>query len=152
MDTAIDRISRKAARIKNGNDEIKPGQTVHLNAAATFKDCIRQGDLYLTVIDKIPDGHVHVENPQTIDCQLVPGSTQGAKHCLDSLHGIDLYRPAEWGLGYEGLIGPVLAIHETRTVQHPTHGDVVIAAGHLIQCDFQREFDQEQMRERRNAD
>lgn len=154
MLTAIDKITRKASRIRNGNDKIEPGQPARMSDAASLGDYVRQGDLYLTVVAStaIPEGYAEAKNPREIDKQLVPGSTQGAKHCLDSLDGVRLFRPADWSAKYEGLDGPCLLLSEDRTVCHPTHGNVTLPAGFAIQCRYQREYDAELRRERRNAD
>ena len=93
-----------------------------------------------------------VKKPTEADKQLVPGNTQGAKHCLASLSGVKLYRPTAWGPNYDGLHGPALELSKPATITHPTHGDVTIPAGSTVLCHYQREWDQEQKRERRNAD
>ena len=147
--TAIDKITRKANRIKSGKDKIEPGQPVRISEAASVTDFVRQGDLYLIVAESVPSGYTKATKPQK---QLVPGTTQGARHCLDSLDGVTLYVPKDWSDKYEGLDGPCFVLAKERTVEHPTHGVVHIPAGFTIQCRFQREWDQEQKRERRNAD
>lgn len=154
MLAAIDKITRKASRIRNGNDKIEPGQPVRMSEAAAPMDYVRQGDLYIVVMEAtaIPAGFVGVKKPKDVDRQLVPGNTQGSKHCLDSLAGVRLFRPADWNDKYEGLDGPCLVLSEERTIEHPTHGSVTIPAGFAVQCRYQREWDAEQRRERRNAD
>jgi hypothetical protein len=147
---AIDRITRRAERIATRKDSrIKPGQTVRFSEAASVGDAHRQGDLYLVVIESIPKGYVLVTDPTVKDRQLVPGNTQGSRHCLDSTDGVDLHRPGTWP--DSGIVGPVLVLTKERTVLHPTHGSVVLGPG-MYQCAFQREWDAEQKRERRNAD
>ena len=147
MLTAIEKITRRANRIANGNDKIQPGQAARLSEAATVGDYARQGDLYLYVVESVPAGYIKQEKPSR---QLVPGNTEGAKHCLDSLDGVELYLPAVWN--EETLEGQCLKLSKERTVVHPTHGDVTIPAGFTILCGYQREYDAEQRRERRNAD
>lgn len=147
--TIIDKITRKANRIASGKDKIEPGQPVRISEAASASDFARQGDLYLIVADAVPSDYTKAAKPQA---QLVPGTTQGARHCLDSLDGVTLYLPKDWSDAYEGLDGPCFVVAKERTVVHPTHGHVTIPAGFTIQCRYQREWDQEQKRERRNAD
>ena len=150
--STIERIQKHAAKIANGEHEkIKPGAPVQLSEAASVGDAIRQGDLYLEVIAKVPSSHKVVKSPSDLDRQLVPGNTQGAKHCLDSLDGVKLYRPKDWP-EISGLVGPCLVLTEERTVMHPTHGHVVIAAGQTVLCSYQREWDAESRKARRNAD
>lgn len=152
MLTAIEKIQRKASRIKNGNDKIEPGQPVRMSEAASAADYVRQGDLYLIAADTVPAGYREVDKPKAADCQLVPGNTEGAKHCLDGLGGVRLFHPEGWGAEWEQLEGPAFVLSEERTVCHPTHGDVTIPAGMTVVCRYQREWDAEQARERRNAD
>lgn len=147
----IDRITRRSNKIATGKDSrIKPGEPVRFSEAASVNDAHRQGDLYLVVIESIPKGYVMVADPTVRDRQLVPGNTQGSRHCLDSMDGVQLHRPSAWP--DSGLIGPVLVLTKERTVLHPTHGSVTIPAGMTIGCMYQREWDAEQKRERRNAD
>ena len=150
--SAIDKITRKARRIRNGSDKIEQGQPVLMSEAAAVDDYVRQGDLYVIVAEGIPTNFKAVVTPNDTDKQLVPGSTQGARHCLDSLDGVALYRPQGWGPDYDDLDGPAFVLSESRTVLHPTHGRVTIPAGFTIRCRYQREWDAEQRRERRNAD
>ena len=159
--TAIEKITRKVSRIKNGNDKIEPGQPVRISEAAAHLDAVRQGDLYLIVVEGgVSDAAAAIDfhgiydqiDTRNIDRQLVPGNTQGAKHCLDSLDGVTMYRPRGWNAEWEELAGPFLIVSKERTVEHPTHGSVTIPAGMSVVCFYQREWDAEQRRERRNAD
>lgn len=149
----IERIQRHAQQIAAGEDAVKPGQAVRFTAACFPGDAIRQGDLYLVLVapGEVPPDYRPVERPTSADCQLVPGNTVGAKHCLDSIAGVELFRPSDWP-NAERLDGPYVFCREKRTVLHPTHGAVTIPAGMAVQCHYQREFDSEQQRERRAAD
>lgn len=145
----ITRIEEHAGRIARGEHEtVRPGMPFRLNEAASVGDGVWQGDLLLEVVDGPPEGYEKAKAPAT---QLVPGVTQGAKHCLDSTDGVEMWTPEGWGKE-EMLTGPCFRLSEERTVTHPVHGDVTIAAGHTILCGYQREYDAEQKRERRNAD
>lgn len=146
----IDRIVSKANAIKENRDDIKPGQPVRISEAASVGDFVRQGDLYLIVSDKVPSGYVKA-TAKNKSVQLVPGNTEGAKHCLDSLAAVDLYYPKDWP-NAESLDGPCVVAREGVTVLHPTHGSVFIPAGTTVHARYQREWDAEQKRERRNAD
>ncbi len=148
MKTAIDRIEARKQVILSGKDpKVRPGQPECFTDAATVGDCIPQGDLYLIVADEIPQNF----KPKQIN-QLVPGNTQGARHCLDSLDGAEVFVPPGWSDDYDELQGPFLRLSKERTIVHPTHGDVTIPAGFIVECVYQREWDAEQARERRNAD
>lgn len=128
-------------------EKIQPGMPVAITSAAAPGDAVRQGDLYLVVVDKVP---LDYEEKKGKFVQLVPGQTQGSKHCLDGLCGVRIFLPPKWD--EESLEGPCLILSEERTVLHPTHGSVTIAAGLVIQCIYQREYDKELAKERRARD
>ncbi len=129
-------------------EEVRAGQPLRFSEACTTNDRIWQGDLALTITDgSIPDTHVKADKPTV---QLVKGNTIGARHCLDSLEGVDMYVPTEWT--EESLVGPILVMNKERSVVHPIHGDVTVPAGFSVSCTYQREYDEEQKRERRARD
>lgn len=146
----IDRITEKATAIKNNEDAIKPGQPARISEAASIGDFVRQGDLYLIVSDKPPASYVKAAAKKK-SVQLVPGNTEGAKHCLDSLAAVDLYYPSDWP-NFDSLDGPCFTTKSEVTVLHPTHGAVTVPKGFTISTRYQREIDVETRRERRNAD
>lgn len=147
----IAKIEKKMAKVRSGKDaSVKPGQPERFTAAACKGDAIRQGDLYLVIGDKVPKDFVRCEDVSEVNKQLVPGNTQGAKHCLDSLCGVELYRPKAWS--EESTVGPVLVLSQDRTVQHPTHGHVTLLAGTVVECHYQREYSSELRREARARD
>lgn len=151
MLTEIEQIQRHAEAIRNGEyDKIGPGIPLRMSNALFVGEGVAQGDLNLIVADGVPSSYVRIEKPKAIDRQLVPGNTVGAKHCLDSLAGVKLYRPAQWTA--ESMDGPCIVTTKERVVLHPTHGAVTIPAGMTVVCHYQREFDAEQRRERRARD
>ncbi len=81
----IETIEKRMEVVRTGGDnEVKPGQAVSFTDACTAGDAIRQGDLYLVIGDKVPEGYVKSDS-----VQLVPGNTQGSRHCLDSMQGVE---------------------------------------------------------------
>ena len=146
--SAITKLERHAATIAKGQHaRVHPGQPCRLSEAASIGDAIVQGDLYLEVVAAVPDGYRRALQPVA---QLVPGNTQGSRHCLDSLDGIEMWLPPQWPTVTQ--LGPCLQLTQERTVLHPVHGNVTIPAGMTILCSYQREYDAELQRERRNAD
>lgn len=143
----ISKIERKVRRIASGKDKIKPGQPIRFPLAASLDDCIRQGDLYLVLVDNVPPDYLP---SSAVQLQLVPGNTVGAKHCLDSSIGVEQWLPPNWN--EDSLDGPVMRFTEERTVVHPTHGHVIIPAGMMVQCHYQREWSREEAKERRARD
>ena len=149
--SVIEKIQKHAAKIRNGeHDKIGPGVPVTISNALVAGEGVAQGDLNIIVADSVPRGYVLIKKPQSRDNQLVPGNTVGAKHCLDSLAGVTLYRPQQWT--EESLDGPCLVLTQERTVLHPTHGAVTIPAGMTVVCHYQREYDRELANERRARD
>lgn len=149
--TAIEAIQEHAKRIAEGKHEtVKPGQPSRFTEAASVGDGIWQGDLLLEIVASVPAGHNVMLKPKK---QLVPGTTQGARHCLDSTRGVKVYYPKGWPeSAEETLIGPCLVLTEERTVLHPTHGSVSIPAGFAVLCSYQKDFDYLTKRERRTQD
>ena len=145
---AIERVQR------HQNTKIGPGEPFRFSEASTVGDAVAQGDLYIQIVESVPDGFDHQTQSKDIDRQLVPGNTVGSKHCLESLATVDLYWPAGWSHSptYEGLQGPALVCKEDTSILHPTHGTVTIPAGFTVVTGYQRVFDEEQKRERRAAD
>lgn len=148
---SIETIEQHAAVIRNGeHDKIGPGKPITMSRALVVGEGVAQGDLMLIVADGVPDGYKRISRPKAIDKQLVQGNTHGAKHCLDSLAGVKMWRPENWNS--ESIDGPYLQFTQDRQVLHPTHGTVHIPAGMSVTCYYQREYDQEMKRERRTAD
>lgn len=149
--SVIERAQKHAAKVAAGEHEtVKPGQPFRITEATSIGDGVWQGDLGIEVVAVVPADYVRVAKPKAADKQLVPGSTQGAKHCLDSLVGVKLFRPKDWS--EESLAGPCLVLGKERTILHPTHGPITIPAGFTVLCRYQREWDKEQAKERRARD
>lgn len=95
-------------------------------------DAWAQGDVLLVSLEKMPTGCTAIDKPEL---QLAPGTTQGSRHCLDSLAGIALYRLAN----PTPLDGPVIKAVREFTVTHPEHGDIALPAG-VWGVVYQRQF------------
>jgi hypothetical protein len=123
---------------------------------ASVNDGWRQGDLYIKLIDKLPadakrvelQAAVHGENPQA---QLAPGNTQGSRHILDSLDGVEIYTVPPWPSQECNLAGPILVLHKERTITHPEHGHVTVPTGipkagkpTIVEITYQRDLDAEE--------
>jgi len=148
---SITEIKQHAMNIKNGNTKVQPGELFRLNEAASIGDGAWQGDLGIEIVNEQEIYDMLDAQPRA---QLVPGTTIGSRHMIHDLSTISYFRlPIDWNADdYEGLGGPVFLCHDETTISHPTHGDVIIAAGHTIRCRYQREHDEEQRRERRALD
>lgn len=144
--------SEVASYIDGSHDTISPGLPFRIPDSWGEGDPGAQGDLVFVIMEKPPEGYCEIRKPKDVDRQLVPGNTQGAKHCLDSLDGVRLFRHTNWNQQYDGLDGPWIECREERVVNHPTHGPWTIPAGRCIKFEYPRVHDFEQQRERRNAD
>lgn len=161
-ETPIDRLLRHADIVKAGQGKVQPGQPMTVSEAADVGEGVWQGDLGIGIIAilekgqkfKVPEGFKR----QTVDencsaevlSRLTPDFTQGGAHCLLSLDGVEVYRPAEWPAVKQN--GPILVLSKPCTIGHPIHGDVTIPANRVIQICYQREWDAELKQERRNRD
>lgn len=148
---AMESVVRHARRIAAGEEKVKPGMPWAFTGAASIGDGVWQGDLGIEIVSAVPKDYAEIKNPRDMDRQLVPGNTQGSRHCLRSLDGVRIFKPKGWGVG-ESLRGPALVLAKEATIEHPTHGDVTIPAGFTILCRYQRVWDQEQRAERRSQD
>ncbi len=134
--TELNLIRQTAEKIRNDAEQRFP-------EAASPGDCWRQGDLYITLLGAVPTGVERVAQPTL---QLVPGTSQGSRHCLDSLDGVAVYGQPNAGQ----LDGPVMECGQERTITHPEHGNVVLPPG-VYGLTYQRDLDEEE-RQRRVLD
>lgn len=117
---------RQEMRVIN---EIRPGQM------------IRQGDIYLICINGMKEIKVFNDVNVTIaeytkslktnkkQHQLVPGSTMGSRHMVDSKVMMSI-NPTNKST----LIGPVLRSTESFVVTHPEHAHFHMPAGDYLVC------------------
>lgn len=134
-------------KFRNHLESVSPGQPAAFNEACVPGDTIWQGDLGIEMIDAIPEGY---KKAKKVGVQLVPGNTQGARHCLNTEDGVKMYYPANYGQE-DCLNGPAVEVTGGQSVTHPVHGDVTLSKG-MYRFDYQREYDAEQKRERRARD
>ena len=163
----IDMLTQHLEDLKAGKVKTRDGVTVGPGLPASFNPAWShngydgsndiepeggaQGDLNLLLITGVPEGYVKKEGI----VKLVPGETEGAKHCLNTFNGVETWFPPQWKdeEEYELQDGPVIVIKEEGVkVLHPTHGPVTFVKGTTVECRYPREWDAEQRRERRNAD
>lgn len=148
---AIDSLQSHAARLARGNESVRPGMPFRITEAATANDIAWQGDLGIEVVEAVGGPGYEPAKPIT---QLVPGTSTGARHVLDDLQTVtDFQLPAGWNTTtYEGLQGPSFRCTQDTAIVHPTHGDITIAAGQNVTLRYQRNWENEQRRERRSLD
>lgn len=108
-------------------------------AASPDCDYVRQGDVYIWLRSKLPNG----AKPVKAVSQLAPGETKGSRHCLDSLDGVDMFATSD----ADALQGPFIRLACERVVEHPEHGNWRLPAG-LYEITYQRAFAEELRRVR----
>lgn len=89
---------------------------------------VRQGDVYLEAIDKVPADC----DQETTNRQLAPGETRGSRHIIEGnvkLFVSSAKQPVrQFGAG-DVLVGPVIVAHERCTLTHPEHAHFSLPAG-----------------------
>lgn len=95
-------------------------------------DAWAQGDILLTCLSGLPQGCKRIDKPET---QLAPGTTQGSRHCLDSLSDIEMFSLTN----ATPLDGPVIKSDRQFTVEHPEHGNITLPPG-VYGVTYQRAF------------
>jgi hypothetical protein len=125
--------------VKKSAEAIRNDSTQRFPEAASVGDTWRQGDLYIEKLDRVPANAKHEKKPQA---QLAPGTTQGSRHVLDSMHGVTMHRLASPTV----LDGPILDLATERTITHPEHGDLVLPPG-VYGVTYQRAFADELRRQ-----
>jgi len=109
-------------------------QTISAEALADVpvgRKFARQGDLYFTKLDAVPEG---VRPWPFLHGQLAPGSSQGSRHCVDR----DTVRL--WLLQQPtALDGPVIEAPDGVRITHPEHGHQQYPPG-VYQVTFQRAY------------
>jgi hypothetical protein len=97
-------------------------------------EAVRQGDLYLIRLAKLPKGLARMEDPSP---QLVPGRTRGSRHVItpDTFPACVLYAPAR----PTEFDGPVIDAVAAFEVSHPEHGHFILPAG-VYAVRYQRRY------------
>ncbi len=121
-------------QVRSSAEAIKNGEAQRFPEAASVGDFVRQGDLYITLLESVPRD----SSEGKLELQLAPGTTKGSRHILDSGDGVTMYRAA----GEDALTGPIVDLAEERTVTHPEHGDWVLPPG-CYAITYQRAYAEE---------
>jgi hypothetical protein len=118
--------------VKSHAERIKSDEQQRFPEAASAGDVFRQGDLYIWKIDEFPGDW---REDTRADLQLAIGTSQGARHVLDSRDGVRIFQHPQ----QTELDGPILQLAEERVLTHPEHGDVVLPPG-CYEITYQRQF------------
>jgi hypothetical protein len=113
--------------------KIAKRETQRFPCAASPGDAVRQGDVYITLLERVPSGYARHKK---WDRQLAPGNTQGSRHVIDSAKGVICYiHPAAGEFD-----GPVLSLAQEREITHPEHGNWILPPG-IYGISYQRTQD-----------
>jgi len=85
--TAVRRVEEAVEKIINDAEQ-------HFPAAASVGDAVRQGDVYIQLIDDVtatPFGY-RLQNKPEFPIQLAPGNTKGSRHMLEASDGVVVYK------------------------------------------------------------
>jgi hypothetical protein len=96
-------------------------------------DVVRQGDLYLVCIDRLPENGVPTNNRQ-----LVPGTTQGSRHVVEGQ--CKIVEKVQYKDRHVALCGPAFTCESDVTVTHPEHGHKILPAGTSWHCVYQQAY------------
>jgi len=124
-------IARQFGILQKHAESIRNDATHDLRGGMEIGDAWAQGDLLIRRIAAVPPD----AQACPAEAQLVPGITQGARHCLAELEGITMYRLAK----ATPLQGPIFTVADEVTVEHPEHGHVILGAG-VYAIEYQRAF------------
>lgn len=135
----VNTASANFAKVLSSVEEIKNDAPQRFPEAASFGDYMRQGDVYVELLEVVPQNSKKVEE---MHAQVVPGNTKGSRHILDSLDGVKMFtktNPTE-------LDGPILLLEKERVLTHPEHGNIILPADRVYAITFQRAFANEMKR------
>ena len=146
----IEQLLENQKQLLSGDLPIKAGQDEEFSIASSVEvDEARQGDLYIRIVNTIPDGY----KKHKPFLQMVPGNTTGSKHCWERLPD-ECYIPKGWTTNesYDGLLGPIVKNYTPNVLQHSQHGNITFSQKEFIQFGYQKSQDVEEEKIRRQLD
>lgn len=129
MVTAISELKA----IQKHAESIKNDET-HEISVMSPGDCWAQGDVLITCLESLPTDCEPIKAEQ----QLAPGTTQGSRHCIVDLAGVEMFRMKE----ATALDGPVFRCGSKVEIDHPEHGNLIVPAG-VYAVTYQRQYAEE---------
>lgn len=96
-------------------------------------DVVRQGDLYLVCIEKLPTNGIPTTNRQ-----LVPGTTQGSRHAVEG--DCQIVEKVQYENRHMALCGPAFSCISDCTITHPEHGHKILPAGTSWHAVYQQAY------------
>lgn len=129
-------------RVKNSVKNPKPDPIV-LSNVNTPGEFVRQGDIYVTLLDGKPTGtlkKVPAAKLTSKEFQLAPGNSRGSRHMLDNVDAVEIY---DRGTREDGIeAGYAIKVNEACSIVHPEHGTVNLGEDMWIAVTYQLTWDQ----------
>lgn len=140
-------VAQQIAAIRRSAEHCDKSQTETIGTAS-LGDVVRQGDLYLVCVNRVPVGD-RAKTPQ-----LAPGDTQGSRHIATgdcTVYAVDdraavaaaINRVVQHATVPVELIGPLVHCTGPTTITHPEHGHKVLPAQSTWAVVYQRQFAEE---------
>lgn len=86
-------VAETLAAITEAVEKIKNDELQHFPDAASVGDCVRQGDIYIQLIDSVDSAPPLYKLMDVPRLQLADGESKGSRHCLASADGVTMYEP-----------------------------------------------------------
>jgi len=132
MSTSV--VSQKIQEMRESVTDLSAAETETINGSTLeVNDVVRQGDIYLTCLESMPEG-----GKPSLDMQLAPGTTQGSRHIL--VGKVELFTGVSMNGVDAVLTGPAFKCETATKVTHPEHGDKILPAGSLWQVTYQQAY------------
>lgn len=150
-----------AERLEKHVSTISPGMPFTISAQHVgAPESIPQGDLYIRTHppgSPLPKGYTRGTLTGEDNRQLAIENGAGSHHRLQSLNGVEVYLPPNWGKEETDLLGPYIRVRKPNAIVHEPghnhpHGTVHITVPCDIEIRYQRNFDAETRREIRARD
>lgn len=97
--TFVNNVQQTLVDIADAVEKIKNDQLQHFPEAASIGDAVRQGDIYIQLIDErdieaLGNLYTLVDTAAlSSHLQLAPGNTKGARHIIQSIDGLMMWLP-----------------------------------------------------------
>lgn len=95
-------VSNTLTAIHEAVEAIKNDGLQHFPEAASIGDAVRQGDVYIQLIDDTDAADDKLKYLFTKlvapELQLAPGNTKGSRHCLANADGVEMWVPVQTDL------------------------------------------------------
>ena len=126
--TAVKSVKQCMVELRSSVEDMVASATERIGSPS-LGDVVRQGDIYLVCIDRLPDSE------KTKERQLAQGNTQGSRHILEGDATIVnghayLDRP-------QVLTGPAFHCNSEVEVRHVEHGNKILPEGTTWQVCYQ---------------